>query len=143
MAVPPVSIDDFALATVATRPDEAGGPPPQVLRATGQPPPVGLVPVLGGEPADDVQAVTIVGSAEVLSDELRFEGCREFAMPAALDLDDRAYERRALEIIGDRGDMDVRALSHPGTNRPPDLDLTVDDDSPACEVAAHETRKPV
>ena len=37
MAVPPVSIDDFALATVATRPDEAGGPPPQVLRATGQP----------------------------------------------------------------------------------------------------------
>src|SRR6266508_2605598 len=37
MAVPPVSIDDFALATVTTRPDEAGGPPPQVLRATGQP----------------------------------------------------------------------------------------------------------
>src|SRR5207249_8091875 len=37
-AVPPVSNDDFALATVATRPDEAGGPPPQVLRATGQPP---------------------------------------------------------------------------------------------------------
>jgi hypothetical protein len=29
--------DDFALATVAARPDEAGGPPPQVLRATGQP----------------------------------------------------------------------------------------------------------
>jgi hypothetical protein len=27
----------WALATVATRPDEAGGPPPQVLRATGQP----------------------------------------------------------------------------------------------------------
>jgi hypothetical protein len=26
MAVPPVSIDDFALATVASRPDEAGGP---------------------------------------------------------------------------------------------------------------------
>jgi hypothetical protein len=37
MADPPVSNDDFALATVATRPDEAGGPPPQVLRATGQP----------------------------------------------------------------------------------------------------------
>src|SRR6266540_3468751 len=31
-------MDDFALATVATRPDKAGGPPPQVLRATGQPP---------------------------------------------------------------------------------------------------------
>src|SRR5581483_3475968 len=30
--------DDFALATVAARPDEAGGPPPQVLRATRQPP---------------------------------------------------------------------------------------------------------
>src|SRR6266705_1909931 len=38
MADPPVSIDDFALATVAARPDEAGEPPPQVLRATGQPP---------------------------------------------------------------------------------------------------------
>ena len=31
------SIDDFALATVTTRPDKAGGPPPQLLRATGQP----------------------------------------------------------------------------------------------------------
>jgi len=29
MADPPVSIDDFALATVATRPDEAEGPPPK------------------------------------------------------------------------------------------------------------------
>jgi hypothetical protein len=28
---------DFALATVATRPDEAGGPPLQVLRQVGQP----------------------------------------------------------------------------------------------------------
>src|SRR5215210_9426932 len=39
MAVgPPVLVDfRFALATVPTRPDEAGGPPPQVLRATGQP----------------------------------------------------------------------------------------------------------
>lgn len=32
-------VDDFALATVAQRPDKAGGPPPQVLRATRQPPP--------------------------------------------------------------------------------------------------------
>jgi transposase InsO family protein len=31
-------MDDFALATVAAPPDKAGGPPPQVLRATGQPP---------------------------------------------------------------------------------------------------------
>jgi hypothetical protein len=30
--------DAKVLATVAARPDEAGGPPPQVLRATGQPP---------------------------------------------------------------------------------------------------------
>src|SRR5436853_6813997 len=39
MAVgPPVLVDfRFALATVPTGPDEAGGPPPQVLRATGQP----------------------------------------------------------------------------------------------------------
>jgi hypothetical protein len=33
-----LSIDDFALATVAKRRDKAGGPPRQVLRATGQPP---------------------------------------------------------------------------------------------------------
>jgi hypothetical protein len=45
--VPPVSIDDFALATVASRPDEAGGPPPQVLRAMGQPP----SPASAGSPA--------------------------------------------------------------------------------------------
>src|SRR5215207_3160766 len=40
MAVgPPVLVDfRFALATVPTGPDEAGGPPPQVPRATGQPP---------------------------------------------------------------------------------------------------------
>src|SRR5215211_8471470 len=39
MAVgPPVLVDfRFALATVPTGPDEAGRPPPQVLRATGQP----------------------------------------------------------------------------------------------------------
>ena len=63
--------------------------------------------MVGGEPAGDVQAVTIVGSPEVLRDELRFEGSREFAMPATLDLDDRTYERWAVGIIGDRGDMDA------------------------------------
>src|SRR5512133_3321337 len=40
MAVGPPGLVDFrfALATVPTAPDEAGGPPPQVLHATGQPP---------------------------------------------------------------------------------------------------------
>jgi len=38
MAVPPVSMDLFALATLPPAADEAGGPPfHQVLRATGQP----------------------------------------------------------------------------------------------------------
>jgi len=37
LSIDEFSIDDFALATVATRPDKAGGPSPQVLRAIGQP----------------------------------------------------------------------------------------------------------
>jgi hypothetical protein len=43
------SLDLFALATVPTGPDEAEGPPPQVLRATGQP----RVRRLGGVAGDE------------------------------------------------------------------------------------------
>src|SRR5215218_6295573 len=60
MAVgPPVLVDfRFALATVPTGPDEAGRPPPQVLRATGQP----LRPALRGQFSsglDSLQGATL------------------------------------------------------------------------------------
>jgi hypothetical protein len=45
---------DFALATVATRPDEAGGPPPQLLRHTGQPREYRIEPLYNGLEGTDV-----------------------------------------------------------------------------------------